>query len=129
MRLKNFIFCGLAGGIADFLLGWLLYGIVFRDHFPDEMPNMAFVFLGCMTFGFFASYLFVYLTNLVTFSSGLKAGAVIGLLIGLMSNFFSRAGSAEVDYQNFALDVAIGIIMGAAVGAVVAGVNGALKRP
>jgi len=31
MKTKNFVVSGLAGGIADFLLGWLFYGIIFNN--------------------------------------------------------------------------------------------------
>lgn len=128
MNLKNFIAGGLVGGIADFLLGWLFYGILFRDYFEEEMPNMVFIFLGCLSFGFLASYVFIRWANLVTFLSGLKAGAVFGILIGLMNNFFMRSNAMEVDYKNFALDVAIGIVMSAIVGGLIAAVNGAMTR-
>ncbi|MET0759557.1 MAG: hypothetical protein ABWZ56_04000 [Flavobacterium sp.] len=126
MKIKNFLLAGIAGGIADFLLGWLLYGIVFKDYFPSEMPNMLFIFLGCMTFGFFISYIFIQWASISNYLTGLKAGAMIGIFIGLMTNFFMRASSMDVDYQNFGIDLVIGIVMGALVGAVVAAVNGKL---
>src|SRR5690606_20279418 len=127
MNFKNFLIAAVIGGIADFLLGWLLYGIVFKDYSPEEMPNLLFIFLGCMSFGFLASYIVVRLADLITFLSGAKAGAVVGLLIGLMNNFFLRSNSAVVDYDNFAIDVLIGIIIGAIVGGIITAVNGALK--
>ena len=55
MKTKNFLVSGLAGGIADFLLGWLFYGIVFVDAFPqpEESTNsMVMILLGCITFGY-----------------------------------------------------------------------------
>ncbi len=41
MKTKNFLVAGLAGGITDFLLGWLFYGIIFKDTFPqpEESSN------------------------------------------------------------------------------------------
>lgn len=126
MNVKNFLLAGIAGGITDFLLGWVLYGMLFHEYFGGMEPNLVYIFLGCMMFGFLMSYIFVRFANLVTFVSGLKAGAVIGLLIGLMNNFFMHSNAGEVvNYEKFAVDVVIGIIMGAVVGAVVAAVNGA----
>ncbi len=39
MNVKNFIVGGIVGGIVDFLLGWLFYGMLFKDIFP-ESPDM-----------------------------------------------------------------------------------------
>jgi hypothetical protein len=128
MKTKNFVLAGIAGGITDFLLGWLFYGIVFIDYFHNEqMPNLAHIFLGCLTFGFLMSYILVRWANLVTFLAGLKVGAVIGLLLGLMNNFFMYSEKA-MDTEKFAFDVLIGITMGAIVGGVVALVNGMLSK-
>jgi hypothetical protein len=129
MNVKNFLLAGIAGGITDFLLGWLLYGMLFREYFGGEEPNLTFIFAGCMSFGFLISYIYVRWANLVTAMTGLRAGAGIGLLMGLMENFFrySMAGQA-MDYQKFAVDVVICLIMGAGVGAVTAAVNGALSK-
>ena len=129
MNFKNFILAGIAGGITDFLLGYLFYGILFHTYFGSMEPNLKFIFLGCMSFGFLISYIYVRYANLVTFMAGLKGGAVIGLLTGLMYNFFNlEAMGAVVDYQKFAVDVALTIVLGAGVGAVTAAVNGALSK-
>ncbi len=129
MNVKNFLLAGIAGGITDFLLGWIFYGILFREYFGSAEPNLTFIFLGCLSFGFVISYIFVRWANIVNFTTGMKAGAVIGLLFGLMDNFFRSAmGGGVVDYQRFALDVAICLVIGAVVGAVVGAVNGSLSK-
>lgn len=128
MKIKNFFFAGIAGEITDFLLGWLFYGILFKEYFPNEVQNIMFVFLGCMTFGLFVSYLFVKWAAISRWVTGLKSGAIIGLFIGLMNNFFMRSSSIVVDYLNFGIDLAIGIIMTAIVGAVIAIINGNLSK-
>lgn len=128
MKTKNFLVGGIVGGIVDFLLGWLFYGILLTAFFPsgDEM-NMTFVFLGCMTYGFLMSYILTGVTNAITAAQGFKIGAAIGLLIGLYSNFFIQSSTMEVDYQLFALDLVVVIIMSAIVGAVIAAINGKMK--
>ncbi|HMI05935.1 MAG TPA: hypothetical protein VK528_00200 [Flavobacterium sp.] len=128
MNAKNFLLSGIAGGITDFLLGWLLYGMLFRDYFAGPEPNMVYIFLGCMTFGMIVSYTIVRWADLKTFAAGLKAGAAIGFLYGLADNFFTSSGTTTVNYEKFAVDVVIMLIMGAGVGAVVALVNGALSK-
>lgn len=129
MKTKNFLVSGLAGGIADFLLGWLFYGILFKDSFPqpDESSNaMVMIFLGCMTFGLFIAYIFTKWANISTAATGAKAGAIIGLFMALFNNFFKMAMDSSSTMQMFAMDVAISIVMVAIVGAVIAVVNGKL---
>ncbi|MDI5894599.1 hypothetical protein [Flavobacterium algoritolerans] len=128
MNVKNFLVSGIVGGIFQFLLGWLFYGILFKNSFPTNgKENMLFIFLGCMTFGFFVSYIFTKWAGISNVATGLKAGAVIGLFMSLYSNFFMNSMTAEINYQTMGLDVVITVIMAALVGAVIALVNGKLK--
>lgn len=46
MNVKRFLISGTIAGIAYFLLGWLFYGIIFKDFFPKNgNKNTAFIFL------------------------------------------------------------------------------------
>ncbi|HEY0091943.1 MAG TPA: hypothetical protein VGB43_05590 [Flavobacterium sp.] len=128
MNAKKFLLGGIAGGITDFLLGWLFYGMLFREYFGGKEPNIVLIFCGCMAFGFLISYIWVRWANLVTFTGGLQAGAVIGLIMGIMNNCFMWSMQNPVEYEKFAMDVVICLIIGAIVGGVVAAVNGALSR-
>lgn len=120
MNAKNFIVGGIVGGIADFLLGWLFYGVLFTNIYPqNENTKLEFIFLGCMTFGFFISLIFTKWAAITNIMSGLKAGAIIGLFYGLSMNFFMYS-SQEVNYQLLGLDTVVNVLMGAGVGAVVA---------
>lgn len=128
MKTKNFLISGVVGGIVNFLLGWLFYGILFKDFVPqppeEGAENMVLIFLGSLTFGLFLAYIYTKWGQISTAVTGAKAGAVIGLFLGLFWNFFSAAMSAAPDYQYFAIDVVITIVMSAIVGAVVAAING-----
>lgn len=129
MKTKNFLVSGIAGGIADFLLGWLFYGMIFKDSFPqpEESTNsMVMIFLGCLTFGLFIAYIFTKWANISTAATGAKAGAIISLFIALAMNFFNMAMDSTATIQTAALDVAIGIVMGAIIGAIIGAVNGKL---
>jgi hypothetical protein len=78
MKTKNFLVSGIAGGIADFLLGWLFYGMLFKDSFPqpEESSNsMVMIFLGCITFGLFMAYIFTKWANISTAATGAKVEA------------------------------------------------------
>jgi hypothetical protein len=128
MNVKNFLVSGIVGGIVQFLLGWLFYAILFKNSFPtDGNENMVFIFLGCMTFGFFVSYIFTKWAGISNVATGFKAGAVIGLFMALYSNFFMNSMKSDIDYQTMGLDIVITIVMAALVGAVIALVNGKLK--
>ncbi len=129
MKTKNFLVSGLAGGIADFLLGWLFYGIVFVDAFPqpEESTNsMVMILLGCITFGLFMAYIFTKWAQITTAVTGAKSGAIIGIFIALFYNFFNMAMDSTITMQTAALDVAISVVMATIVGAVIGAVNGKL---
>lgn len=125
--MKNFILAGLAGGITDFLLGWLLYGMLFYDYFGGGEPNLGLIAAGCFSFGFLMSYVYVGLAGISGFAGGMKAGAVFGLILAIMNNFFMRSMDNPVNWEHFAVDVIIGVIMGCVVGGVVGAVNGSSK--
>ena len=128
MNVKNFLLAGIAGGITDFLLGWLFYGILFRDFFGGPDPNLTFIFAGCMTFGFLSSYIYVRWANITTWMAGARAGAGIGVLMGLMNNFFNVAMTNDPIGQKFAVDVLVCTLIAIGVGIVVAIVNGSLSK-
>ncbi len=127
MKIKNFLVSGIAGGIVDFLLGWLFYGIIFLNTFPqpeESSETMLFIFLGCITFGLFVSYIYSQWAQISTAATGLKAGAIIGLFVGLFYNFFNLAMMPETTLKLAALDVGISVVMTAIIGAVIGIVNG-----
>ncbi|SHI29506.1 DUF1761 family protein [Algibacter luteus] len=129
MKTKNFLVSGIVGGIVDFLLGWLFYGIIFASTFPQPEENsntMIMIFLGCMTFGLFVAYIFTKWAQITTAMTGLKAGATIGLFVGLFYNFFNLAMNTEFTFELAAIDVGISIVMSAIIGAAVGAVNGKL---
>lgn len=129
MKTKNFLLSGIAGGISAFLLGWLLYGILFKETFPqpDETPStMLLIALASLTFGLFIAYIFVKWAQISTLSTGLKAGAVIGFFVEVYFGLFHMVMNPDTTFQLFALDVILTIVMGAIVGAIIAMVNGKL---
>ena len=129
MKTKNFLVSGIVGGIVDFFLGWIFYGMLFNDFFPQPEKNsnaMVMIFLGCVTFGLFIAYIYTKWAQISTAITGAKAGAVIGLFIALFSNFFNMAMTTDGSIQTAALDVGIGIVMTAIIGAVIGVINGKL---
>ncbi|WP_425075903.1 hypothetical protein [Psychroserpens sp. S379A] len=130
MNTKTFLISGFIGGIVDWLLGWLFYGILLADYFPqpnESTKTMICILAGCFTFGFFMSYIYNKWAKISTASTGLKAGAIIGFFMGLNASLFNVALKKGVTYEMFALDVTISIILAAIVGAVIGLVNGKLN--
>jgi hypothetical protein len=120
MNVKNFLISGIVGGLVNFLLGWVLYGMLFKDLYPqNENMNLMFIFLGCMTLGLFIAYIFSKWAHIRNPVTGMKAGATIGIFNSLSMNFFMYSGM-EVNYQNMALDIAISTFIGTIMGAAVA---------
>ncbi len=129
MKTKNFLVSGIVGGIVYYLLGWLFYGILLKDFFPqpeESMQMMLFILLGCLTYGLFIAYIYTKWAQISTAATGASAGAVIGIFIGLFYNFFNMAMMPETTYEIAALDLGITIVCTAILGAVIGAINGKL---
>jgi hypothetical protein len=130
MNVKNFIIGGIVGGIVDFFLGWLIYGILLKDTFPSEdgaKENMLFVFLGCMSFGFLLSYVFAQSQGISKCVPGIKLAAGIALFMTLSTNFFMSMTKETIDVKLLIIDVVASMVLASFVGAVIAVVNGKMK--
>lgn len=130
MKTKTFIIAGLVGGVVDWLMGWLFYGILFVDTFPQPVESshtMLFITLGCLTFGFFMSYIYNKWAQITTLMTGAKAGIIIGIFMGIISLSFGLADKLEVNYQIAGLELVVYIIISAVVGAAVGLINGKVK--
>jgi len=125
MNTKSFLLSGIAGTIVYFLFGWLFYGILFSDIYPQEQ-SMLFIFLGSLFYAFTFALIFNRWAHISKFVTGLKAGFFIGLLLALSINFFMQASTAGID-TDFAITVAINAVSAAIMGGVIAAVIGATK--
>lgn len=125
MDAKIFLVSGVVGGIVNFLLGWLLYGIIFIDQFPvkeGEVMNMALIALGSLVWGLFVAYIFTKWAHISTWMTGLQAGAIVGLFLALYYDLFynSMKATTDVNWQMFGLDIVITIVITAVSGAAIA---------
>lgn len=127
MKTKNFLASGILGGIVNFLLGWVFYGMLFPNIYPSEGDEgLVFIFLGCMAYGLFMAYVFTGIGRITQTKDGLKAGAIFGLFYGLSMNLFMYA-SQEPNYSNMGIDMLINIVMGSIIGLIIAVINGKMK--
>ncbi len=131
MNVKNFIVGGIVGGIVDFLMGWLIWGIALKDTFPPPEgsgpENMLFIFLGCMSFGFLISYVFSQGEGISTYMAGIKMAIGIALFMSLSIGFFKDMYSETIDFKLLVIDIVASVVIAAVVGAAVAVVNGKMK--
>jgi CDP-diglyceride synthetase len=108
-------------------LGWLFYGILFSDIYPSNgEENLLFVFLGCLVYAVFLSFVFLKWANISTLISGAKAGAIIAFFTSISTNLFLMSNKVMAP-ENFMIDVAIMIVCGAIVGGIIAFIIGKTK--
>ena len=121
MKTKKIIIGALVGTIVYFLLGIIVYSLLFKDIYRRENLNhtMLFEFFGCLFFGTLVAFIFTKWADITNWWTGAKAGAVIGLLYSASQNFFMFSG-LEINYQNIFLDIALNMVMIGIVGAAIA---------
>lgn len=131
MNVKNFLIGGIVGGIVDFLMGWLVWGILLKDTFPKPegagAENIMFIFLGCMFFGLMLSYIFSQGEGVSQCVPGIKLAVGIALFMSLANNFFYSMYKDTMDVKLVAIDVVASIVVAAVVGAAIAVTNGKMK--
>ena len=131
MNSNKFLVGGIIGGVANFLLGWLVWGMLLmsfmKEHTTelgkavmradDQMIWWALI-VANLLFGFFLSYV---LSKAGTKSAGAGAstGAVIGLLMSASINCFNYAFMDMSDMTAMATDVAASTVVTAVVGGIV----------
>ena len=108
MDTKKFILAGIIGGVAYFIISFIVYGFVLGDlmAMPEGYENIeygkddfriSYLIMSCLATSFFLSYVFMKWANISTFKTGVKAGAIIGLFISFM------VGTSMVSMFKFAL--------------------------
>ncbi|MBK6545589.1 MAG: hypothetical protein IPO78_03700 [Saprospiraceae bacterium] len=117
------IIAAVIGGLSSFLLGWLFYGILFKDALAgmcgsatgvmradDQMVFWALA-LGNVVIGYLVAYIFSNWAGINTFIGGAKAGALLGLLFSLGFDLIMYATSNITTLNGVFLDVLIQTIM------------------
>jgi hypothetical protein len=124
------IIAGVIGGIAFFLLGWLIWGMLLVDTMdqysntacmkPDEEMNMAYIAVASLVWGFLYAYIFSNWTGFKTFTSGLLPGALINMMVGLAWDLSLLSMTTMITNTTVVgIDIAANGVMGAIVGGVV----------
>jgi len=138
MNSQKFIVAGIAGGIVNFLLGWLIYGMLLKDFMASntaagimrgdsDMIWWALI-VGNLSFGFLLAYV-IGKSSAVSAGQGAGVGFVVGLLVCLGYDLIMYATSTVMtSLKGVAADVAATAVMSAIAGAVVGWVLGMSKK-
>jgi len=92
MKTNKILFGGLAGGVAFFLLGWVIYGMLLMDYTTANFNQCAnrpmqemiwWAMIGSnLAMGFLLSVIFSW-SNTTGLMAGAKVAAIVGLLLSL----------------------------------------------
>ena len=132
MDTKKFVLGTLAGGVAYFILGYVVYAILLEGFYAghsvpgimktEEQMKYYPLALGNFAHAALLAYVFLKWANIKSFSAGLQGGAIIG--------FFMAAGHNLISYDTIRFMSAVGavtdIFVYAAMSAVVGGIVGAV---
>lgn len=140
MKTSKLLYAGLAGFVAYFLLGWLLYGVLTMSYFEGQTPEVArdvsrgdsmvwwSLLLGNLIIGFFLAFVFLRWANIKTFAGGLIGGAIIGAFI-MAGIDFTMYGTMNIStLPGIFVDIIVGTVMWALTGGVVGWVLGMGKE-
>lgn len=120
MKAKSFTLSVLTGTIIYYLLGGLFYGLLFPDIYPSEkLISPEFIFLGCLFYAIFYTYLLVKLTSVRSLKSGFSLGLILGFINAICMNFFMFS-SKKLELDLFITDVLIGTISTGIMAAIIA---------
>ena len=130
----------VAGGIAFFVLGFVIYGLILDPMvmkpnmviyagLMKETPTWIPLILANFVSAFLLAYIFDKWASISTFIGGLKGGAIVWFLISLAYQLmFVAFMNLSKNYIPPIADVAGSIIMGAIGGGVIGQVLGMMKK-
>lgn len=136
MNTKKFFIGTLAGGVAFFFVGYLIYGLALSGFYTSHsaaaqgsMKQMSEIVWWALILGNFASaallsYIFLKLGNIGSFGSGASTGAAIGFFVTLSMDLIHYATANTLDLTATIADVVVGIVMYAIVGGVIGALMG-----
>lgn len=128
------LLAALAGGVASFLLGWLVWGILLMDVLREinpqiegvekDPPNLVLIFVSGLVWALLYALIYNRWANISTFKAGLIAGAWISGLFAISLDLIFLATTNMVSVNGALIDVVANIVVGGLVGGVIGWVLG-----
>lgn len=128
----------LAAGIAGFLFGWLLFGILLMDFYAANTivyeglmrnpPDLIMIFISNLLTAFLLAFIFNRWANIRNAVEGAQAGFIILGLVAASVDLFLYATMNLHNAWIMAVDIVANAAFGAFIGAVVALVLGSGKK-
>ncbi len=130
MNAQPRILATLAGAVVSFIMGFLMYAVIFESFFTNNAGSAAnvmktddMVWWALILGNVFMAYLLVYIfgkwANINTFSGGLMAGGMIGLIMGFGYDLVGYATANVMNLTAALVDPFVYGTMMAATGSVV----------
>jgi hypothetical protein len=135
MNNSKFVVATIAGGIAYFILGFLVYAVALEGFYAahagtaenvaktDGMQYWPLI-LGELGHAALLAYIFLKWAGIKTFGAGFSAGVTIGFFVSLGFNMIAYDTSNVMDLTGHIVDVFVWAIMTGIVGGVVGWVAG-----
>ena len=140
MDSKKFLIGTLVGGVALFLLGYLLYGMLLMNFFTQHshapagadkaMSDLVWwaLVLGNLGTGALLTYVFLKLGNVNSFGSGAGIGAAVGFFSSLGNDLVRYATENGSDLTGVFADIVVFTVMCAIAGGIIVAVLGMGKK-
>ena len=134
MDTKKFLTGTVVGGIAFFILGYLIYGLLLEDFFIANIGSASGVqrsmeeivwwalILANFSLAGLLSYIFIKWAHVSTFKGGLRAGAAIGLLLNISIDLMMYSTSHMMNLTAAVVDIVVWTIAVAIAGGIIGAV-------
>lgn len=135
---SKLIIATIAGGVAYFLLGWLIYGILLMDFYMantiqypglwKEMPNLWLMFISNLLGAFLLAFIFHTWAGIKTFLGGLTGGLILGLILSLMWDLYFLSSMNLYSVSLVVADVLVGTLFTGIIGGLIGWILGFGKK-
>jgi len=135
--IKKLILATLAGSVVQFLLGWLIYGLLLANFMNSHTTHyegltkdmntgsfMILVFCSQLVMSFLLAYIFQRWAKFEKFLSGLTAGLFFGFFMALSYDLSSFAMMNLFSKRFMVVDIIVSTVIMGIVGAVIAWILG-----
>jgi hypothetical protein len=135
--MKKLLLAAVAGSVVQFLLGWLVYGLLLAGfmssqttHYDGLMRDMnsgsfiLLIYISGLAMSFFIAFIFQRWAKFEKFFMGLTAGMVLGFFMSLSYDLSSYAMMNLISLSGMIVDIITATVLTGILGAVIAWVLG-----